>query len=111
MGDPLLDAGATIACPHGGAAVVAENGARATLGGAPALTVAHSLAIVGCPLVSAAGEPQPCVAVRWLTTAARVRMIGEAALLATSTGVCVSASGEAQGEATVAAAQTRAIGV
>lgn len=104
----LLHQGATVICPHGGQAQPGGSSARVTLGGQPAVTVAHMMTIAGCPFSTAAG-PQPCTQVQWTSPATRVRIEGSPALLSSSGGICIGAAGPA-GPPQVVASQARVSG-
>jgi hypothetical protein len=95
----LLDAGATIACPHGGKVTVLPRVTRVKLGGRQPL-LADDLATVAC------GASSPCVKVQWSGAATKVRIEGGAPLLSTSRAVCLGAGGP-QGDAIVSGFQTR----
>lgn len=100
----LLQLGATILCPHGGQAMPAAASARVQLSGQGALTIAHLLAIGGCPNAS----PAPCASLQWLVPAARVRIDGSPAILASSVGVCIGTG--PQGPPQILARQMRVRG-
>ncbi|WP_323715533.1 hypothetical protein [Paracoccus aminovorans] len=103
----LLHMGATVMCPHGGQAQPGGSSARVKLGGQPAVTVAHSMTIAGCPFTTS--TPQPCTQVQWTTPATRVTIEGSPALLSSSGGICIGAAGPA-GPPQVVASQVRVTG-
>lgn len=102
----VLDAGTTIACPHGGQVTVAPRSTRVTLGGKPPLLVDDIATVAGCAF-NISGAPSPCVRVQWLMPATRMTVEGSPVLLSTSIGLCVSAAGVPQGPAIVIGYQTR----
>jgi hypothetical protein len=81
----LLDAEATIVCPHGGQARPTSPSPRVKLSGKPAVTNASSYAVTGCTLVPPVSPPD--VAAQFVTAATRVRSGGASLLLSTSQGV------------------------
>jgi hypothetical protein len=103
---PILDAGATIMCPHGGGATVVPRSTRVSLGGKPPLLVDDVATIAGCPF-NVSGAPSPCLAIRWLMPATRVSVESSPVLLASSVGLCVNAAQAPQGTAVVSGVQTR----
>lgn len=104
----LLHMGATVMCPHGGQAQPGGSSARVTLSGQPAVTVAHSMTIAGCPFTSGS-NPMPCTQVQWTSPATRVTIEGNPALLSGSGGICIGAAGPA-GPPQVVASQIRVTG-
>jgi hypothetical protein len=102
----LIDAGATMLCPHGGSVKVAPSVTRVLLSGLPPLLAEDRVTIAGCAF-NVSGSPSPCLAVQWLQPAQRVSIEGGAPLLSTSVGVCKNAAGAPQGTALVTGFQTR----
>jgi hypothetical protein len=100
----LLDAAATVLCPHGGRAQPTAPVARVLLGGSPAVSATAPHVITGCTLPPPAGGP--CVTAQWVTGAVRVLSAGAPLLLADSLALCSPPSLPA----TVAATQTRVRG-
>jgi hypothetical protein len=105
----LIDAGATIMCPHGGQVKVVPTATRVTLTGMPPLTVSDTAMVSGCPF-NVSGAPSPCLTVQWLAPATRVSAQGAAPLLSSSIGLCKNAAGAPQGTAIVTGFQTRVQG-
>lgn len=105
----LLDAGATITCPHAGTAKVTPRATRVSLGGQPPLLVDDVVTITGCSL-NISGAPSPCLQVQWLLPAMRVKVESSAVLLDSSVGLCVNAASAPQGTALVTGFQTRVQG-
>jgi hypothetical protein len=109
MGGYLLDAGATIKCPHGGEAKMVTSSTKVTLGGQPPLLIDDTSTISGCSL-NISGAPSPCLRVQWQMPATRVKIESKAVLLSTSVGLCVNAGGAPQGSALVSGYQTKVQG-
>jgi hypothetical protein len=110
MPAPLFHVGATAICPHGGQVTVTSSNTRVLVGGASVATMADTCTVAGCAFTVPPGKPQPCVRVQWLVPAARVLVLGQPALLQTSTGLCLSAEQIPQGPPSVVATQPRAVG-
>jgi hypothetical protein len=111
MGSPLLHLGAQIICPHGGQVAGTPGSARVMVAGNPVATVADTTVITGCALTVPATRPRPCRSLQWNGPATRVLVGGHAALLQSSSGICLSADKHPQGSPTVVTAQTRAMGI
>ena len=105
----LLDAGATILCPHGGQATVTPRSTRVKLGGKPPLLVDDVVMISGCAF-NFSGAPSPCLRVMWQLPATRVKVESSPVLLSSSVGLCVNAASAPQGTAIVTNFQTRVKG-
>jgi len=105
----LLEAATQIACPHGGQGVATPANQRVTLGGSPALVVSDQVTIAGCSF-NVSGAPSPCLQVKWLAPANRVKVGGTPVLLSSSVGLCVNAAGAPQGPATLSGFQTKVQG-
>lgn len=110
MPGPLLHVGAAAQCPHAGQVSVVTSNTRVLVSGQPVATLADTYPIAGCAFTVPGPKPQPCLTVRWLVPAARVRVNGSPALLQTSAGLCQSAEQVPQGPPTVTAVQTRVVG-
>jgi hypothetical protein len=105
----LLDAGATITCPHAGQATVTPKVTRVSVGGKPPLVVNDLFTISGCSF-NVSGAPSPCLTIQWLMPAMRVTAESSAVLLSSSVGLCVNAANVPQGTALVTGFQTRVQG-
>ena len=105
----LLDAGASIMCPHGGTGAPSPSSTRVKLGGKPPLLVNDLVSIAGCAF-NVSGAPSPCLRVQWVMPATRVRAEGSPVLLSSSVGLCVNAAGAPQGTALVSGFQTKVKG-
>jgi hypothetical protein len=102
----ILDAGATITCPHGGRVSVAPRATRVALAGKPPLLVDDTAVIAACPF-NVSGAPSPCLSVRWVMPAMRVTVESSAVLLSSSIALCMNAASAPQGTASLADFQTR----
>lgn len=109
----LYHVSASAMCPHGGQLSVISNNSRVLVNGMPIATLGDNYPIAGCPFTVPAGpapKPQPCIRGQWLVPATRVMINGQAAILQTSSGLCLSAEQIPQGPPTVTVTQTRATG-
>ena len=106
----LLHIGATIMCPHAGSVTVISTNTRVRVSDQPVATQSDTYAVAGCTFTVPGPKPQPCVLVRWLQPATRVRVNGQPVILATSTALCQSAEQIPQGPPTVMVTQTRVKG-
>ena len=101
-----LNTTATLQCPHGGMVQAISTNTRTKAGSAPITRKDDTFIITGCPF-QVASAPSPCVRVQWLIADSRVKINGSATLSQSSTGLCLSAAGAAQGNVIVANTQTR----
>jgi hypothetical protein len=105
----LMHVGATAICPHAGQITVIPTNTRVLVGGQPVATMGDTYVVAGCPFV-VGSKPQPCVKVQWLVPALRVRVMGQQAILQSSTGLCQSAEQIPQGPPSVIVTQVRVKG-
>lgn len=85
----LLHQGATVLCVHGGQAQATAPNPRVMVSSQPVVTLAAPHVVAGCPFLTPAGNPLPCVTANWVTSAARVFAGGQPVLLQDSQAVCV----------------------
>jgi hypothetical protein len=111
MGAKILQYGCTIRCPHGATASAQTTNMRVKVGGGYALLVTDVFTIAGCPFVLPGPTPHPCMTIRWLLPAFRVRVTGKPVLLQSSIGLCLAADGIPQGVALVSGVQNQVSGV
>lgn len=102
----ILDAGATISCPHGGQVAVMPRATRVKLSGKPPLLVDDTATVAACPF-NVSGAPSPCLSVRWMMPALRAKVESSPVLLSSSVGLCTNAASAPQGTALVTGFQTR----
>lgn len=106
----ILDAAATIQCPHVAPAKLAASGARLLFASQPAALAGDQASVSGCPFqvpIGTGTKPQPCVAAVWTVPATRVRSAGKFVLIHPSPSICRSTEGIPQGAASVIRHQTR----
>lgn len=84
----LLHQGATVLCLHGGQAMPTAPNPRVKVGGQPIVTQSAPYTVAGCPFVTPASVPSPCVTAQWVTAATRVKAGGVPVLLQDSQAVC-----------------------
>lgn len=105
MPGPLLHLGATVMCSHGGQAMPTMPNPRVLVSGQPVVTMAAPYVVAGCAFVPPGGNG-PCVTAQWVTSATRVLVGGQPAVLQDSQAICTPT-----GTPLIAAvAQTRVIG-
>jgi hypothetical protein len=105
----FLTVDSTLMCPHGGT-IIGTPGSIRSQAQSPVLRVSDTFLVAGCPF-NVGGVPNPCVSVRWVQTATRVKHSGELTLNEQSVGLCVSGSQVAQGTAVISATQTEDSGL
>lgn len=101
----MIDAGATLLCPHGGTVSIVPGNVNVTAG-APVTVQTDTMIVAGCPFAPG-GVASPCVQVQWVVADTRVTVGGVPTLSQGSTGLCLAATGAPQGTVTVASTQTR----
>jgi hypothetical protein len=109
----IVTTAASPICTHGAAVTAAPGSARVRAGGAPVATLADQFAVAGCPFqvpIPTGTKPQPCVAVRWIAPAVRVRVDRQPVILQMSSGICQSVEQIPQGPPTVVSTQARVKG-
>ena len=106
----LLNVGSSIMCPHGGTALAIAVSHRVLVERSPAITLADSLIVAGCPFCIGC-VPSPCIMVKWLRPSRRVFVEGRPAILHDSTGICQNAEGIPQGPPIIVITQYRVKGV
>ena len=87
MPGPLLHLGATMLCSHGGQATPTAPNPRVLVSGQPVTTVAAPYVVAGCAFVPPGGNG-PCVTAQFVTSATRVLVGGQPALLLDSQAIC-----------------------
>lgn len=105
----LLHKNASVLCPHGGSAQFFVKRPRVLLSRHPALTAQDPCTVSGCSF-QIANMPRPCVRIRFLQAARRVRSGGQALVLRDSGNACLSAEEIPQGQAQVLTSQSRVRG-
>ena len=103
---PMLTAGSTVMCPHGGQAQLATSNSEVLIDQAPVLLQTDLHSIVGCAFTPSAYSP--CVAIRWVTGSTQAKVRGVPVLLQNSVGLCVNAAQAPQGTAIVVQVQQSA---
>jgi hypothetical protein len=101
-----------VSCPHGATATVVTSNARVLVGGQPVALVTDIDPVAGCPFQVPVGpgtKPQPCVTVSWLVPAARVTILAQPVLVATSVGLCKSVEQIPAGPPVIGVCQPRVV--
>ena len=98
----LLNSDSIILCPHGGVVnYMPLSGTAYRVDGRFPMLLGDLYQIAGCPFMSNYGSS--CNFVQWVTASNLLIVKGQPALIATSVGLCISASGGAQGPAIISA--------
>src|SRR5690349_3819897 len=108
MPGPVLHAGATATCPHGGSLQIVPAGARVMLSGLPLAVLTDQGLVAGCAF-TVPGKPQPCVTTRWMVAATRVTSMGQPVLINPTVALCQSAEQIPGGPPIVSSSQTRVV--
>jgi uncharacterized Zn-binding protein involved in type VI secretion len=87
MPGPLLHLGATLLCSHAGQATPTAPNPRVLVSGQPVTTMGAPYVVAGCAFVPPAGNG-PCVTAQFVTSATRVLVGGQPALLLDSQAIC-----------------------
>jgi hypothetical protein len=109
----VVTTAASAICTHSASVSIISTNTRVKAGGAPMATMSDTYTVSGCPFQVPAGsgtKPQPCVMLRWIAPAVRVRVGGQPVILQTSSGICQSVEQIPQGPPTVVSTQMRAKG-
>ena len=80
MPGPILHAGATLTCPHGGMITIIAASPRVLVNGMPAAVLTDQGLVAGCAFIVGV-KPQPCVTTQWIVGAARVLAGGQPVLI------------------------------
>lgn len=107
MPGPVLHAGATATCPHGGSLQIVPAAPRVLVSGMPMAVLTDQGLVVGCAFVPV--KPQPCVTTRWMVAATRVTSMGQPVLINPTVALCQSAEQIPGGPPIIAASQTRVV--
>lgn len=111
MPGPIYHVGATATCPHGGQVSTVSSNLRVQVMGAAAATMADKSLVAGCAFTLPSTTPSPCLTVKWLVPATRVKVMGQPVLLQTSSSQCLGPTQAPQGPAIVTVNQTRVIAI
>ena len=95
-------------CPHGGTVKAISANTRGRASGDYVLRATDTFVITGCPFTLP--PPNPCVQVKWVTTARRSRILA-IRVTEESQGLCVAADQAVQGTVQVSFAQSRVKGI
>lgn len=105
----LLNTASTLMCPHGGPVQIVSANTRTQAGGAFAALASDTFIVTGCAFMLGT-VPSPCVQVMWVQPAARNQVLGTPTLTEASIGLCMAATGAAQGPVTIITAQPQVNG-
>ena len=88
MPGPLLHAGATVLCSHGGQAQPTVVNPRVLVGGQPVVSLSAPYVVAGCTFPPPPAANGPCVTAQWVVAATRVMAAGQQVLLQDSQAIC-----------------------
>jgi hypothetical protein len=108
MPGPILHAGATAMCPHGGTLTIIAASPRVTVSSMPAAVLSDQGLVAGC-VFTVGVKPQPCVTTQWIMGATRVMADGQPVLITPPVAVTMSADQIPAGPPSVLQVQARAI--
>src|SRR5262245_11986517 len=114
----LLHSNAVMQCTHFAPVTIAPAQTRVLVSTQPVAVSSSQLTVAGCPFqvpIGTGTKPQPCVKVVWGNIAARIKILGQPALLqptptGTGAGICQSIEQIPQGPPTVNQMQSRVLG-
>ncbi|WP_411341648.1 hypothetical protein V6U71_07430 [Sphingopyxis sp. J-6] len=109
MPGPVLHAGASATCPHGGTLNIVAASPRVQVSGMPAAVLTDQGLIAGCAFTVPTNKPQPCVTTRWIVGATRVTANGQPLLINPCVAICQSAEQISGGPPIITGSQTRVI--
>ncbi|MEQ9398083.1 MAG: hypothetical protein RJQ04_02850 [Longimicrobiales bacterium] len=111
MSGAMLNADATLQCPHGGSVSIVATSQSVKADGGAAVTLSDVFLISGCPYQMPAAPspiPSPCIKVQWVVPAVQVRVGGTPVLTESSVGLCLAATQVPQGTVSVVNTQRAA---
>jgi hypothetical protein len=109
MPGELVHVNALIQCPHVAPGQVTTTNTRVKVSGQFVALQNDQVAITGCPFTTGS-NPSPCVLVKWLVPATRVKVMGQPVLLKDSKGLCQNPAQAPQGAPQIKVTQPRAKG-
>lgn len=108
----LLTQVSQVQCPHGAVVTHVPSNTRVLALGSPVLVATDANSIAGCAFtIPPSGPPSPCVTVKWIGPATRVKVMGQPVLLQTSVGLSTAGTQAPQGPPIVGATQPRVQGI
>jgi hypothetical protein len=105
----LYHVGVVAMCPHAGQVTAVSSNTRVLVSSQPVATASDTYTIAGC-VFNISSAPHPCVTVRWLAPAARVKVNGQPAILQTSPGMTIAGDQAPQGSPLIVTGQVRVRG-
>lgn len=106
----LLHTNAVVQCTHGIPAQIPPVQPRVLVSMQPVAVMSSQIMVPGCPFTVPPGKPQPCVLIKWLMPSARVKVMGQPALVAMpgpGAGICQSPDQIPNGPPIVSTVQPR----
>jgi hypothetical protein len=109
MPGPVLHAGATATCPHGGMLNIVAASPRVMASGMPVAVLTDQGIVAGCAFTVPGPKPQPCVTTKWIAAATRVMANNVPVLINPVVAICQSAEQIPAGPPIISASQTRVV--
>lgn len=109
MASPALTTSATLQCPHAGTVSIQSSNRRVRMDGQQATLASDTYTVAGCSYTYGTVY-SPCVELRWVSVATRVRVGGTPLVLQDSSGLANAAGQVPQGSASVLQTQSRVRG-
>lgn len=109
MSSTLVHVGATIMCSHAAQVSLTTGNTRVKVGGQFAIVLSDLGTVAGCPF-TVGTTPSPCVTVRFLVPASRIRINGQPAVLQNTTGLGQNGAQVPQGPPNIVVTQMRVKG-
>jgi hypothetical protein len=107
MPGQVLTTAGTIACPHGGRAILTTSNTKVAAQGAQALVETDVHPVVGCPFTLPGPKPSPCIRIEWQAGAMQASVRGVPVLVRSSIGLCYSPENAPQGVAIIVSTQPK----
>lgn len=109
MSAELAHVNALIQCPHQAPGQVVTTNGRVKVSGNYVVLQSDQCLISGCTFYSGS-NPSPCLTVKWLVPATRVKVMGQPVLLKTSQGLTQNPAQAPQGAPQIKVTQPRVKG-
>jgi hypothetical protein len=109
MSGYILHVGISAICPHGGQVSEVSSNTRVSVSNQKIVTSADTFPIAGCAF-NISGASHPCVTVKWIIPATRVKVGGQPVLLVNSTALCQAGDQAPQGPPSIISTQIRVRG-
>ena len=110
MPGEVAHVGALIQCPHQAPGQIVPTNVRVKVSGQFVALQNDQCMITGCPFMTGP-NPSPCLTVKWLVPATRIKVMGQPVLLKDSQGLCQNPAQVPQGPPQIKVTQVRVKGM